>query len=133
MTVFADTSAFYALLVRSEEGHAAVADTFTRMLERGRPLVTTNYVVLETAALLQQRIGLSAVHDFDDRIVPLCTIRWVTEPLHRRGMARLRRTDRRGLSLVDCISFEVMDQDAIGEAFALDADFGDAGFRVIPA
>lgn len=132
MTVFADTSALYALLVRNEVGHAEVAAEFATILERRRPLVTTNYVLLETAALLQSRIGLAAVRDLDQRIVPLCVVRWVTESLHRRAMDRLVRADRRGLSLVDCMSFEVMEQEGITDALALDADFADAGFRLLP-
>lgn len=132
MTVFADTSALYALLVGSEEGHAAVAGSFTRILDRGDRLVTTNYVILETVALLQRRIGLAAVRDLEERIVPLCTLRWVNEPVHRRAMDRLIRADRRGLSLVDCTSFEVMEEDGIQEALALDSDFATEGFRLIP-
>ncbi len=132
MTVFADTSALYALLVSSEEGHAAVAGAFVRIVERGNQLVTTNYVILETVALLQRRIGLAAVRDLEEHIVPLCSLRWVTEPLHRRAVDRLVRADRRGLSLVDCTSFEVMEQESIHEAFALDGDFAAEGFRLIP-
>jgi len=132
VTVFADTSALYALLVRTEEGHAEVAAAFSRLLRGRRPLVTSNYVVLETAALLQRRIGLPAVRDFDERIAPLLTVRWITEPLHRRAMDRLIRADRRGVSLVDCTSFEVMEAEAITEAFALDRDFAAAGFRLVP-
>lgn len=132
MTVFADTSALYALLVRTEEGHAEVAAAFSRLLQGRRPLVTSNYVLLETAALLQRRIGLPAVRDFDERIAPLLTLRWITEPLHRRAMDRLIRDDRRGVSLVDCTSFEVMEAEAITEAFALDRDFAAAGFRLVP-
>ena len=132
MTVFADTSALYALLVRTEEGHTEVAAAFTRLLQGRRALVTSNYVLLETTALLQRRIGLPAVRDFDERIAPLLTLRWVTEPLHRRAMDRLIRADRRGVSLVDCTSFELMESEAIGEALTLDRDFATAGFRVIP-
>ncbi|MEK7667662.1 MAG: PIN domain-containing protein [Gemmatimonadota bacterium] len=132
MTVFADTSALYALLVRTEEGHAEVAAVFSRLLRGRRSLVTSNYVVLETAALLQRRIGLPAVRDFAERIAPLLTLRWITEPVHRRAMDRLIRADRRGVSLVDCTSFEVMEAEAITEAFALDRDFAEAGFRLVP-
>lgn len=132
MTVFADTSALYALLVATEERHEEVARAFARVLERRRPLVTTNYILLETAALLQRRIGLAAVRDFDEQLVPVCTVHWITEAMHRRGMDRLIRSDRRGLSLVDCVSFGVMEGEGIGEALALDDDFANAGFRVLP-
>jgi len=68
----------------------------------------------------------------DERIAPLLTLRWITEPLHRRAMDRLIRADRRGVSLVDCTSFEVMEAEAITDAFALDRDFAAAGFRLVP-
>ena len=132
MTVFADTSGLYALLVRTEERHDEVARAFARILERRQPLVTTNYILLETAALLQRRIGLPAVRDLDERLVPVCTVVWVTEAMHRRAVDRLIRAGRRGLSLVDCVSFGVMEEEGIGEALALDQDFADAGFRVTP-
>ena len=54
------------------------------------------------------------------------------EALHRRAVDRHLRTDRRGLSLVDCASFVVMDEERIREALALDADFATEGFRLIP-
>ncbi len=132
MTVFADTSGLYALLVATEERHQEVARAFARLLERRQPVVTTNYILLETAALLQRRIGLPAVRDLDERLVPVCTVRWVTESQHRRAMDRMLRADRRSLSLVDCVSFEVMEAEGIGEAFALDDDFVEAGFQVLP-
>ncbi len=57
----------------------------------------------------------------------------MTEALHRRAMDRLRRADRRELSLVDCSSFLLMEDEAIRDVFALDRDFAATGFRLIPA
>ena len=39
---------------------------------------------------------------------------------------------RGALSLVDCVSFEVMRRLAIPTAFAFDRDFERAGFRTLP-
>jgi predicted nucleic acid-binding protein len=133
VTAFADTSGRYALLVSTEESHAEVASAFARILEHSRPLLTTNYVLVETAALLQRRIGMGAVRDLEERIMPCCTVRWITEALHRRAWERFIRADRRGLSLVDCTSFELMQQEGIDDVLALDLDFADAGFRLLPA
>ncbi|HEX9690745.1 MAG TPA: PIN domain-containing protein [Gemmatimonadales bacterium] len=133
MSVFVDTSALYALFDRDDRGHPAAAAAWADLLSGPRPLVTSDYVLLETVALVQRRLGLAAVHDLDDRIVPLLTVRWITEPIHRRAMTRLRRTDRREVSLVDCSSFLVMEAETIQEAFALDDDFAAAGFRLLPA
>jgi predicted nucleic acid-binding protein len=132
VSVFADTSALYALLVRTELGHAEVAAAFEGLLESGRVLVTSNYVLVETTALLQRRIGLAAVRDLNERILPVLSIQWVSESLHRRAVDRLVRSDRRGLSLVDCASFEVMEREGLREVLALDSDFADAGFRLLP-
>jgi predicted nucleic acid-binding protein len=38
MSVFVDTSAFYAYLVRTDESHPAVRSAFARLLRNGRPL-----------------------------------------------------------------------------------------------
>lgn len=120
------------MLVGTEEEHTEVVAAFEKLLAAGRALVTTNYVVLETAALLQHRFGLEPVRDLDERIVPLVTIRWVSEALHLRAMKRLLREDRRDLSLVDCVSFEIMEAEGIRDALALDEDFEREGFRLIP-
>lgn len=132
MTVFVDTSAFYALLVRTENGHGAVRDAFETQLEAERPLHTTSFVVVETMALLQRRIGLAAARDFDEDILPVVRVHWVDDTISRRGLDRLWREDRRQLSLVDAVSFELMRSLGIGAALALDPHFAEAGFRVLP-
>jgi len=133
VSVFADTSALYALMVRTEEGHNRAVKSFQRLIEDGRALSTTNYVTLEIAALLQHRIGLAPVHDLNERIIPLLTVHWVAADLHSRGMKRLVRENRRHLSLVDCVSFELMEAEGLRDAFAFDSHFAEAGFRLIPA
>ena len=132
MSVFVDTSALYALLVETEEGHEQVSEAFRGLAESGRRLVTSNYVLLETTALLQNRFGLQAVRDLESGIVPLFEIRWVSDAQHRQALERLFRMDRRGVSLVDCSSFHLMDTEGIREALSLDSDFSTEGFTVLP-
>ena len=132
MSVFADTSAFYALLVRTDESHQAVRAAFTSLLGDRRPLWTTSFVIVETMALLQHRIGLAAARDFDEEVLPVVQVRWVDEDLYRLGTDRLWREDRRHVSLVDSVSFEFMRLQGIGTALAVDSHFADAGFDVLP-
>ena len=132
MSLFVDTSAFYALLVGTEADHRAVLDAFRTAAERGRRLVTTNYVLLETAALLQHRIGLAPVRDLEERILPLVTVRWISNDAHRRAVERLFRTDKRRVSLVDVVSFMVMDDEGLTDVLGLDPDFASEGFRLVP-
>lgn len=132
MSCFVDTSALYAFLVRTDADHEAVTTGFRVLAESGRRMVSTNYVLVETAALLQHRIGLDAVRDLDGRITPLLDIVWVGSDLHRRAIARLFRLDRRRVSLVDAVSFAVMEAGGLTEVLGLDADFTSEGFRLIP-
>ena len=132
MSAFVDTSAFYALLVSTDETHTRVRAAFERLIDQRRPLWTTSFVVVETMALLQHRIGVSAATDFDEDVLPSMRVVWVDEPLFRRAADRLRRHDRRQLSLVDCASFECMLEQGLTTALAVDEHFAEAGFKVVP-
>jgi uncharacterized protein len=129
VTVFVDTSALYALLVGTEQGHGEVAEAFERVAVRGGKLLTSSYVVVETTALLQRRIGMPAVRDLHLRILPLLEVEHVSAELHLKAVKRLLREDRRRLSLVDCASFELMRSRRIEEALTLDEHFRQAGFE----
>jgi uncharacterized protein len=132
MSVFGDTSAFYALLVGTEQDHDRVRSRFSQLLERDRAIWTTSFVLVETMALLQHRVGLAAAHDFHEEVLPVLSVGWVDEELYRRGAERLWREDRRQLSLVDCVGFEFMKLRGLTTAFALDPHFREAGFKLLP-
>ena len=131
MSVFADTSGLYALLFESEEGHADVVRVFRDTLTGDRPLWTTSYVLVETIALLQSRVGLEPVRDFDEHVLPMLSVEWVSESLHRRGARRVLEESRRRLSLVDCVSFEFMHEKGIEDVLGLDRHFEEAGYRLL--
>jgi uncharacterized protein len=86
MTVFIDTSAFYAILDRDDANHASAGDTWLRLLRDEHTLLTTNYVLLETCALLQNRLGIPALRAFHQDVVPLLQIDWVSEERHNSGV-----------------------------------------------
>jgi predicted nucleic acid-binding protein len=102
------------------------------MLDRRRPLVTTSDVVVETVALLQRRIGLAPARDLAEHVLPLLSVEWVSETLHRKGLDRLFREDRHESSLVDCVSVEFTRSQRLREALALGEDFAAAGYRLLP-
>jgi uncharacterized protein len=132
VSLFVDTSGFYALLVRTERHHGAMLEAFRAAAERGRRMVTTNYVIVETSALLQHRIGLAPVRDLEERILPLVSVQWVSGELHRRAVERLFRTDKRKVTLVNVVSFVVMDVEGLTDVMGLDPDFTAEGFRLLP-
>ena len=130
MIVFADTSALFALLVSDDLLHIRAKEHFAYLAEHGVRLLTSSYVLVETAALLQRRIGLASVYDFNAKIVPLLEIVWADAEWHGMAMQRLLAQNRRNVSLVDCLSFEIMEAREIVEAFAFDKHFVDNGFKV---
>lgn len=58
-------------------------------------------------------------------------VEWVTAPVHEAAVAALAESGSRGVSLIDHVSFVVMEAGGITEAFAFDADFGARGFDLV--
>lgn len=132
MTFFVDTSAMLAVLDSGDAAHARAAKSWERLIRDEAPLVTTNYILVELFALAQSRLGIVAVRDLESIVVPLIRVVWIDEALHARGVAAVLAAGRKRLSLVDCISFEVMRSHGIGSAFALDRHFAEQGFAIVP-
>lgn len=128
MRVFADTSALFALLVKNDVMAVRAGNTFRALLERNAEFHTTNYVLLETEALLQARVSLVAARRFHHEFAPLLRIRWVDALLHDRAFRRLELRNRRDISLVDSTSFVYMEDAGITPAFAYDRHFAEEGF-----
>jgi len=132
MAIFADTSALYALLDANDGNHERSARIWRQIMASDDDVVTTNYVLVETFALVQSRLGLEAVREFQESVVPVLQIEFITADVHRLGIAALLAAERRNLSLVDCVSFEVMRDSGIKSAFAFDDHFRKYGFSMVP-
>ena len=128
MRAFIDTSAFMAVLNAGDRFHRKASAVWRRELTSDTEFVTTNYVLVETIALLQHRIGLKAVGVFERDILPAITVEWVDAADHRSGMAAVLASGRRKLSLVDCVSFEVMRSLGLRHCFTFDRHFAAQGF-----
>lgn len=132
MTTYVDTSALYALFDQTDQNHAAAGRQLDALLARGEDLVCTNYILLETIALLQRRIGVKPVKDLQDVASLALSVIWVDESLHQAGVGALLVSNRRQFSLVDCVSFIAMRRFGIATAFAFDRHFTEQGFDCIP-
>jgi len=130
MTVFADTSAFFALLVQDDCMHIRARLNFERFVQNDTRLLTSSYVLLETLTLLQRRVSVEAVWDFSRKIAPVLDVVWVDEGWHNRAMQRLHSERNRDVSLTDCLSFEIMEAREIITAFAFDRHFTERGFEI---
>jgi predicted nucleic acid-binding protein len=132
MTVFVDTSAFYALLDASDRHHQAAKQAWITLVREAADLACSNYVIAETTALLQNRLGMEAVRAFQEGILPVVRVEWVDDITHRTGVTALLTAGRRQLSLVDCVSFDLMRRLGIHRALAFDEHFAEQGFEAIP-
>ncbi len=132
MTIFVDTSALLAVLDAGDLFHPQAAASWRQLIESDEDLVSTSYVLVETFALCQSRLGMEAVRTLDQDIVPMLDIVWLDEALHRAAVTAVLAASRRRLSLVDCASFEAMRQRDLTRAFTLDRHFVEHGFETFP-
>jgi predicted nucleic acid-binding protein len=131
MTVYVDTSAIYAVMDADDSQHEVAKSTWANLLESGDGLVCNSYVLLETYSLVQHRLGIEAVRVLHDEILPVITVDWVDETIHKEAAAALLIAGRKDLSLVDCSSFVTMRRLGLRRAFALDHRFREQGFGIL--
>jgi uncharacterized protein len=94
--------------------------------------VTHNYVLVETIAIAQRRLGAVAARRLVQELAPVLTTLWVDEATHAAGVAALLAALPTRVSLIDFVSFEVMREHGIARAFTFDGDFSSAGFESMP-
>jgi predicted nucleic acid-binding protein len=132
MSVFIDTSGLLAVLDADDRHHGEADAAWQEILLSGENLVTTSYVIVETFALAQHRLGMQAVKVLHGDIFPVMAVEWVTEATHRAAVEMLITASRKRLSLVDCVSFAVMRRAGLRGAFTFDRHFREQGFDVVP-
>ena len=132
MSVFIDTSGFIAVLDKDNASHAEAVKTWMDILTSEEDLVTTNYILVETCALVQNRLGMTAIKVFQEDVVPVLRIEWINKDVHHAAMGIMLAAGRKKLSLVDCVSFETMRLLGITTAFTLDKHFKEQGFICRP-
>lgn len=132
MSTFVDTSVFLAALGKEDANNALAAEALAELVENGEQLITTNYILVESYALLQRRMGMDAVRDFQNSILPSLTLVWISAEEHERSTKNFLSENRRKLSFVDCSSFDTIQRLGIDRVFTFDHHFKEQGFEVIP-
>lgn len=125
-------SALYAVFDGDDRAHARVARAWEGLLGSDASLHTSSYVLVETSALLQRRLGIAAVDAFVTYVLPWVHVSWVDESLHSHAVTGLLAAGGRDLTLVDCAGFVLMRRLGLRNAFTLDRHFAEQGFEVVP-
>ncbi len=128
-----DTSFLYALFVEADKNHGPANSIWQACLKKKAGLVTCNFVTAELGALLAYRFGhVVALRQmnlvYDSSLINRLPVYCDTESSAVGWWAAFK--DQK-FSVVDCVSFELMNQLGITEALSFDCDFTIAGFTVI--
>jgi predicted nucleic acid-binding protein len=113
-------------LDRDDAHHQRAARTFGEL--RGSRLMTHSYVVVESVALTQSRLGAAALRRLCNDLLGVIEVVWVGAELHRAALAALLASDSLSVSFVDWVSFAFMREHGISEALAFDQHFARQGF-----
>jgi len=130
-SVFVDTGAWYAAMVRKDRDHEA-AKQFLK--NNTFPLITSDYVMDETVTLLLSRVGHSYAVNFLDMLQTSRKIQliYLTPTQISTTAILFRERADKEWSFTDCSSFVLMQEYQIQIAFTFDEHFKQAGFQVKP-
>jgi predicted nucleic acid-binding protein len=127
--IFADTSAFFSLSYPQDPNHASAKAIIERIMEAGDPLVTHNYILVESYSLMHRRLGIATARQFYKDVHQMGRVLWVSQSQHERASKAYVGQEGSRYSFVDCVSFEIMKSHGIKRYFAFDDDFKRSGFE----
>ena len=128
--VFADTSGWLAVLVKSDALHEKAVEIYLRLLASNRDFVVHEAILLEIGNSLSNVKARNIAVKLKENIENSSRIELISlspELLEAGWELYAERTDK-NWGIVDCISFVLMKRLNIGEAFSTDKHFEQAGF-----
>ncbi len=132
--VFVDTSAYFALTDSRDENHEAAVQIIHQLVRERVELLTTNFIVAETHALLLNRLGYTTALQVVEELSQSQTrIYRVREAEESKALEIIKTYADKEFSLVDAISFATMDRFHVRQAFAFDHHFAQYGFSLLSA
>jgi uncharacterized protein len=135
--VVVDTGAWIALLSRRDQHAGAAVNRYRDLSAEGVRLVTTNYVVDETATRLRYGAGLDAALAYrrvlDESVTShRLRIAWIDETVEREAWRVLAQYRDVTLSLTDATTAVAARRAKVTEVFGFDRDFEALGLVVVP-
>ena len=127
---FVDTSGYYALADADDDNHVTAGTLLTALRSQRWRLVTTNFVLAETHALVLRRLGRAAALRVlqDMTRSPATELVRVTPSDEARALAILVQYTDKLFSYTDATSFAVMERLGLTRVFTFDSDFTQYGF-----
>lgn len=131
--VFMDSAGFLALWDGGDQHHAAAVRVQQDLVRKRCRFVTSEYIVDETATLLLIRHSHQAAADFLQTIENSEALRleWIGPERFHSAIVLFQRHSDKEWSFTDCVSFTLMRELQIKNAFTTDRHFKQAGFVVL--
>ncbi|MHB9112159.1 MAG: type II toxin-antitoxin system VapC family toxin [Thermoleophilia bacterium] len=133
--LFVDSSSWIAVNNPRDRHHESASDFYRdKAFRRFNGLVTTNLVIAETHAYLLKSSGRGPALKFLALVNSGARIKVIhSKPeLEEEALRILFKYQDQELSFCDAVSFAVMKDQGIKDAFALDTHFETAGFHRLP-
>jgi predicted nucleic acid-binding protein len=130
--IFVDTSAWYALLDKSDANHHAAVN-FKDSLDH--PMVTSNYIADEVITLARNRLGHKVAVEIGRKLwnESIANLIRVTLNDEKKAWAIFVKYSDKTFSFTDCTSFALVERVGTTEVFAFDDHFSQyGGFIVLP-
>lgn len=130
--IFVDTSAILALTFPKDSFHSKA--NIWQKENKKESFVTSNLVVIETLNWSRYKGGKKIAIEIGEGLYSRngINIVKVTPEDERNAWNFFKKLDGKGISMVDCTSFAIMNRLKIKKAFAFDRDFKKAGFSILP-
>jgi predicted nucleic acid-binding protein len=130
--VFIDTAGWANLFVKTEPYHPQALRIFDQLEREDATLITTNYVLAELIALFHRplRVPRPVLFHYIDTLktTPYVHVVYVDQTLDTAGWDLLKARPDKTWSLVDAVSFALMQRRNITTALTTDHHFEQAGF-----
>ena len=134
--IFVDSGAWIALLNQRDQYHDDAVVIYNGLKQQRAQLLTTDYVIDETATWLKYRANHQVAVQFLDLIesvekTGVLTIAEIDKTLIQEAKRLFRQYDSVQLSFTDCTSFAVCQKHKISETYAFDDHFAMMGITVL--
>lgn len=132
-TVFVDTSGWLAVVNKADKLHAPALRIKRALMESKAMLITTDFIVIETANSLSRpplrKLAVELINFI--RESGEVVIERANQHIVDSAWDLFKTRADKEWSLTDCASFVVMKKSGIQEAFTNDHHFEQAGFNVL--
>ncbi|MBI4531232.1 MAG: type II toxin-antitoxin system VapC family toxin [Candidatus Latescibacteria bacterium] len=130
---FGDTGFFYALVDKDDRYHDACHELFREACQQNLRIVTTNFVVAESHALILSRLGYQTAADWLEAVEDLAWIERVIDTDEHRAKEIIRTYQDKDFSYTDTTCFAVMERLGMTIVLSVDEHFVQYGkFWVLP-